>query len=495
MMLQSIYLKTFILYLRRIFVHVRDPAVFHERGLPDPASDRSRILRQKGRDAERADDRPDQPFQFPVRLFLPDVREHIRRGSEGRTAGHDDRAGAGDHCAADSGRMGGSLFSDKRAKPQRRPDPGLLPVELRDHRHDDGAGARRGRRGRAGRDLPAPRDPVLQFRQRAGYEYLLGFREQAHCGKRHEEHGAEPADPGNPDRAGRYCDPFLPACRCGRTAGLYDRPGPPVAPVYDDPPFPHGIAARTDLPRSEPEDQRGEPLYEGTGRRNHPASGLGAGHRLYDHIFCGPGRDHHYHSSDRRDAHLRAGIAACHCRSHHGQRDGCRRRTCRAARGLDERPEYGIIVHYCQSHARDWVAVGSLVPLEFLFRVFWWGLSLPGHRGLTPLPNEKYPEGDTIQVILDNHTVHTSKKVKQYLETIPGRFIFIFTPKHGSWLNMIEGFFGKMTRQMLRGIRVATKQELIDRIYKYFDEVNETPVVYHWKYKMEDFGTSIGVAN
>jgi transposase len=109
--------------------------------------------------------------------------------------------------------------------------------------------------------------------------------------------------------------------------------------------------------------------------------------------------------------------------------------------------------------------------------------------------NEKYPQGDVIQVILDNHTVHTSKKVKQYLETMPGRFVFIFTPKHGSWLNMIEGFFGKMTRQMLRGIRVSTKQELIDRIYKYFDEVNETPVVYHWKYKMEDFGSPIGVAN
>jgi len=109
--------------------------------------------------------------------------------------------------------------------------------------------------------------------------------------------------------------------------------------------------------------------------------------------------------------------------------------------------------------------------------------------------NERYPEGDTIQVILDNHTVHTSKKVKQYLETIPGRFVLIFTPKHGSWLNMIEGFFGKMTRQMLRGIRVATKQELIDRIYKYFDEVNETPIIYHWKYKMEDFDSPIGVAN
>ena len=101
--------------------------------------------------------------------------------------------------------------------------------------------------------------------------------------------------------------------------------------------------------------------------------------------------------------------------------------------------------------------------------------------------NERYPEGDTIQVILDNHSVHTSKKVKQFLSTIPGRFVFIFRPKHGSWLNMIEGFFGKMTRQMLRGIRVSSKEELVERIYKYFDEVNETPVVYHWKYRMDEF--------
>ena len=109
--------------------------------------------------------------------------------------------------------------------------------------------------------------------------------------------------------------------------------------------------------------------------------------------------------------------------------------------------------------------------------------------------NERYPQGDTIQVILDNHSVHTSKKVQQFLATIPGRFVFIFTPKHGSWLNMIEGFFGKMTRQMLRGIRVSTKQELVDRIYKYFDEVNETPVVYHWKYKMDELDQSVGIAN
>lgn len=101
--------------------------------------------------------------------------------------------------------------------------------------------------------------------------------------------------------------------------------------------------------------------------------------------------------------------------------------------------------------------------------------------------DKKYPSQDTIRIILDNHSAHTSKETKRFLATMPKDcFAFVFTPKHGSWLNMIEGFFGKMTKQMLRGIRVNSKQELVDRIYQYFDEINKEPVVYHWKYKMDD---------
>lgn len=101
--------------------------------------------------------------------------------------------------------------------------------------------------------------------------------------------------------------------------------------------------------------------------------------------------------------------------------------------------------------------------------------------------DKKYPSQDAIRIILDNHLAHTSKETKRFLATMPkDRFAFVFTPKHGSWLNMIEGFFGKMTKQMLRGIRVNSKQELVDRIYQYFDEINKEPVVYHWKYKMDD---------
>ena len=98
----------------------------------------------------------------------------------------------------------------------------------------------------------------------------------------------------------------------------------------------------------------------------------------------------------------------------------------------------------------------------------------------------KYPSGDKIRLILDNHSAHTSRETQEYLNTVPGRFEFVFTPTHGSWLNMAEGFFSKMTKQMLNGIRVASKDELEDRIYKYFNVINEVPVPYHWSYSLDD---------
>ncbi|MBR3260062.1 MAG: IS630 family transposase [Firmicutes bacterium] len=102
------------------------------------------------------------------------------------------------------------------------------------------------------------------------------------------------------------------------------------------------------------------------------------------------------------------------------------------------------------------------------------------------LLDAKYPKGDKIRLVLDNLKVHTSEETRKYLAKVPGRFEFVFTPKHGSWLNLVEGFFSKLTLQFLKGIRVKTKEELVERIYKYFDEVNADPVVYHWKYKLDE---------
>ena len=104
--------------------------------------------------------------------------------------------------------------------------------------------------------------------------------------------------------------------------------------------------------------------------------------------------------------------------------------------------------------------------------------------------DNKYPKGDKIRLVLDNLRVHSSEETRKYLATVPGCFEFVFTPKHGSWLNMVESFFSKMTKQMLRGIRVKSRAELEDRIYLYFEEVNSEPVVFHWKYNLDDIDVS-----
>jgi transposase len=95
--------------------------------------------------------------------------------------------------------------------------------------------------------------------------------------------------------------------------------------------------------------------------------------------------------------------------------------------------------------------------------------------------DQYYPEGSTIRIILDNHSAHISKETMNYLASCPGRFIYIHTPKHGSWLNLVETLFSKMARTFLKHIRVSSKQELKERILSGIKEINESPVVHSWK--------------
>ena len=100
--------------------------------------------------------------------------------------------------------------------------------------------------------------------------------------------------------------------------------------------------------------------------------------------------------------------------------------------------------------------------------------------------NSVYPTETKIEVVLDNHSAHTSQETRAYLKTVPNRFEFIFTPKHGSWLNIIELFSSKMARTLLRGIRVASQEELRSRIEQYLREVNEAPIPFRWKYGLDE---------
>jgi len=100
--------------------------------------------------------------------------------------------------------------------------------------------------------------------------------------------------------------------------------------------------------------------------------------------------------------------------------------------------------------------------------------------GLLKQLDAHYPDGAIIRVVLDNHSAHISKETMAYLSERPGRFEYVHTPKHGSWLNLIECAFSKMARTFLRHIRVTSKDDLKQRILKGIAEINAAPVVFRW---------------
>jgi transposase len=100
--------------------------------------------------------------------------------------------------------------------------------------------------------------------------------------------------------------------------------------------------------------------------------------------------------------------------------------------------------------------------------------------GLLARLDAYYPPEAVIRVVLDNHLAHISRETRAYLAGRPGRFEYVHTPKHGSWLNLIECAFSKMARTFLRHIRVDSVDELKARILAGIAEFNDAPVVFRW---------------
>jgi transposase len=152
-----------------------------------------------------------------------------------------------------------------------------------------------------------------------------------------------------------------------------------------------------------------------------------------------------------------------------------------------------------QAHAREfeYVRFGTLSLLAGidLSTGHVHGLVTERHRSrefieFLTMVHDYYPATTRIRVILDNHSAHVSKETRAFLATRPNRFEFIFTPTHGSWLNLIETFFSKLARSILRGIRVESKEDLKRRIELALRELNESPVVFRWKYKLDELSVT-----
>ena len=99
----------------------------------------------------------------------------------------------------------------------------------------------------------------------------------------------------------------------------------------------------------------------------------------------------------------------------------------------------------------------------------------------------------TVSKILSAHPVRPHK-IQYYLERRDADFEakmieVLHVYKDVEVWRKIESFFGKLAKTLLRGIRVSSKAELRARIELYFQELNEEPTVFKWKYKLETLET------
>jgi transposase len=107
----------------------------------------------------------------------------------------------------------------------------------------------------------------------------------------------------------------------------------------------------------------------------------------------------------------------------------------------------------------------------------------PTHNGddflsFVKLLARSYPKGD-LHFVLDNSSTHTTPAVRQWLETHP-RIQFHFTPTGASWLNMVEAWFGILTRKSVRRGSFETVKSLVKHIDSYIAHWNQNPTPFVW---------------
>ena len=90
-----------------------------------------------------------------------------------------------------------------------------------------------------------------------------------------------------------------------------------------------------------------------------------------------------------------------------------------------------------------------------------------------------------IHMILDNYGTLGHPNVKTWLEKHP-RFKLHFTPTSSSWLNLIECWFGEITRKRIRRGTFRSVPKLIDAIEEYIRLNNENPKPFVWTKRAED---------
>jgi len=89
-----------------------------------------------------------------------------------------------------------------------------------------------------------------------------------------------------------------------------------------------------------------------------------------------------------------------------------------------------------------------------------------------------------IHLVMDNGSSHTSNLTRAWLAAHP-RFTVTYTPKHASWLNMVEISFSTISRRLLRRGGFTSREDLAHKILTFIEVYDRTAKPYRWTYTGE----------
>lgn len=103
---------------------------------------------------------------------------------------------------------------------------------------------------------------------------------------------------------------------------------------------------------------------------------------------------------------------------------------------------------------------------------------------------EMYPNASKVTLVEDNLSAHKKAALYEVFEphrarNILKRLEFIWTPKHGSWLNIAECELSVLTRQGIKD-RVPSKEELIRQVEAWYNNRNEKVKKVDWQFTAKD---------
>ena len=95
------------------------------------------------------------------------------------------------------------------------------------------------------------------------------------------------------------------------------------------------------------------------------------------------------------------------------------------------------------------------------------------------------PDGLDLHLIVDNYCTHKHPKVQRWLARHP-RFHLHFTPTSSSWLNLVERWFGEITRKRIRRGTFKSVRDLIEAIQSYIKVNNANPKPFVWTKRVDE---------